>query len=149
MEAVIDKISNDLFKSRFEHELKFLEEEHSSDDRLNYVKNVLKQLNHKNVANQEQEDTKDRFSDVEQLMYQKKWRQLNNVHKVIKIREYLKILIEDTNNRKTVEKVLVSMVENRKLNSDKIVIYDTVRGKVEDITILKHDDEEDTYKVGK
>lgn len=76
-------------------------------------------------------------------LYKRKWTKLSNVHKIIKVKEFVsKLLIDDKNDKDNLKNELVKLIKNRYLTKKDQVKYDETRGKVIAIPIL-------TFKNGK
>ena len=76
-------------------------------------------------------------------LYKKPWTKLSNVHKIIKIKEFVsKLLIDDKRDKDELNKELTKLVKTRFLTKKDKVKYDSIKGKVIAIPIL-------TFKSGK
>ena len=76
-------------------------------------------------------------------LYKKKWTKLSNIHKIIKIKEFVsKLLIDNNVDRDNLKNELVELVKSKKLTKTDQVNYDCLNGKVIAIPIL-------TFKNGK
>ena len=79
----------------------------------------------------------------EDYLYKKPWTKLTNVHKMIKIKEFVnKLLITNENDKEELKKKLVGLIKTKKLTKKDMVKYDSINGRVIAIPILK-------YKNGK
>ena len=126
------------------------------DIQLNYFNNLLKQakknkldasiikkkindlneddLNDDTITNTETDRT---FSD--DYVYKKSWNKLNNVHKIIKIREFVnKLLIDNEKDKNKLKKKLITLVKNKSITKKKSVNYDSVNGRIVSIPILEY-----------
>jgi len=79
------------------------------------------------------------LEDAYNNVYTKKWNKLPNYHKVQKIKEYLneKYKSEPESKKKEIEQKLISLVQEGKLNSCRLVDYDTINKKINKVTLTK------------
>lgn len=76
-------------------------------------------------------------------LYKRKWTKLSNVHKIIKVKEFVsKLLIDDKKDKDVLKNELVGLIKSRYLTKKDKVKYDETKGKVIAIPIL-------TFKNGK
>ena len=76
-------------------------------------------------------------------LYQKTWIKLTPIHKIIKIKEFVNmLLINDENEKQLLKDKLVNMIKNKTLTKKEAVMYDSVKGKIISIVDLQ-------YKNGK
>ena len=100
-----------------------------------------KSYNQKNMVEVNSEGQEILYS--EDYLYKKPWTKLTNVHKMIKIKEFVnKLLINDEKDKDELKKKLVGMIKTKKLTKKDMVKYDSINGRVIAIPILK-------YKNGK
>ena len=70
-------------------------------------------------------------------LYKKPWTKLSNVHKIIKVKEFVsKLLINDKNDKEKLKKDLIGLIKTRKLTKKEQVKYDPIKGRVIAIPIL-------------
>ena len=74
---------------------------------------------------------------------------LNNIHKTTKIQEYLESIIDDKDERLDLLTILIDMVNNKKLNTKKMVDYDMENEKIVTIFVLKFNKKKDKYMIKK
>lgn len=70
-------------------------------------------------------------------LYKKPWTKLSNVHKIIKVKEFVsKLLIDDKNDKEKLKRSLIDLIKTRKLTKKEQVKYDPIKGRVIAIPIL-------------
>ena len=104
--------------------------------------NILKNLNDEKIelSITETEVIKDiEFSD--DYLYKKQWTKLSNIHKIIKIKEFVsKLLIDNESNKETLKDNLVQLIHNKYLTKKDKVKYDMVNGRIIAIPVLNFKD---------
>jgi hypothetical protein len=64
-------------------------------------------------------------------LYKKPWTRISEIHKIIKIKEFVsKLQIIDQKNKEFIESKLISLVKSKKLTKKDKVIYDKINGKI-------------------
>jgi len=85
----------------------------------------------------ENTETDMKYSD--EYVYKKSWNKLNNIHKIIKIKEFIDNLnTNDIEMKKKLKVQLVDMIKNKKLNKKTDVNYDMVNGNIIAIPIIQY-----------
>ena len=87
----------------------------------------------------ESEKEEDMYND--DYLYRKPWNRLTEIHKIIKIREFVGKLNCSDENINNLKKILEKMVYEKKLTKKNTVVYDSKEGHIISIPIL-------TYKNG-
>lgn len=90
-----------------------------------------------NIVESEKEE--DMYND--DYLYRKPWNRLTEIHKIIKIREFVEKLNCSNENISNLKKILEKMVYEKKLTKKNTVVYDSKEGHIISIPIL-------TYKNG-
>lgn len=90
-----------------------------------------------NIVESEKEE--DMYND--DYLYRKPWNRLTEIHKIIKIREFVGKLNCSDENINNLKKILEKMVYEKKLTKKNTVVYDSKEGHIISIPIL-------TYKNG-
>lgn len=90
-----------------------------------------------NIVESEKEE--DMYND--DYLYRKPWNRLTEIHKIIKIREFVEKLNCSDENISNLKKILEKMVYEKKLTKKNTVVYDSKEGHIISIPIL-------TYKNG-
>lgn len=75
---------------------------------------------------------------VEDFYYKKPWNKLQEVHKIIKMREFIDMLMCSKEDAYKIKKRLEKMIKDKRLTKKGTVLYDEKNGKVVSIPILKH-----------
>ena len=76
-------------------------------------------------------------------LYKRPWTKLSNIHKIIKLKEFIsKLLIDNQDEKDTLKKEVVKLVHGKVLTKKDKVKYDSVKGRVIAIPML-------TYKNNK
>lgn len=74
-------------------------------------------------------------------IYKKSWTKLNNIHKIIKIKEFVNnIKFDNENNRNKLKDELVELIKNKTLTKKNKIKYDDVNGKIISLTNLQYKD---------
>ena len=82
-------------------------------------------------------DTEPKYSD--EYIYHKPWNKLNNIHKIIKIKEFINNLETDDIDMKNKLKLnLTNMIKEKKLSKKTDVNYDSNLGSIISIPILQY-----------
>jgi len=120
----------------------------------NYYNSLKKSLNKINITNYDNdlecilsdenytdtETTSAIFSEntnCEEFYYKKPWNKLNIIHKKIKIKEFVNKLIIKSDEKQKLNKKLINLLNDKKLNKKDDVDYDSINGKIISISILK------------
>lgn len=109
-----------------------------SEDIINYF---LLKKNKKKEKDYDIENYKLNFeNDIEKLAYSRPWNKLHEIHKIIKMKEYVdKLNLKDKRDTCELKIILEEYIKNRKLNSIKIVDYDYCNLEIKSIKGLKID----------
>ena len=76
-------------------------------------------------------------------LYKRPWTKLSNIHKIIKLKEFIsKLLIDNQNEKDTLKKEVVKLIHCKVLTKKDKVKYDSIKGRVIAIPML-------TYKNNK
>lgn len=71
-------------------------------------------------------------------LYKKQWNKLTAIHKKIKVKEFVNMLLIDLENEKDELKNKLSMlIDNKELTKKDAIIYDSSKGKIVSIPLLK------------
>ena len=108
------------------------------EDKIEFVKNDFKRKN---------KTLKDDLDEINKLVYNKTWKKLPIFHKIVKIEEFIKDLVDDKNLQNEIIKELTKLVEDKKLNRAGIVDYDSQKGKILSISLFKFDPKTNTYEI--
>ena len=152
-----NKIEN--IKKRIE--VKYLQEliKQLSNDGSNYHLNSLQNLiiNLKNdieekkainqISNQKKSKANNIFDNLDQYMFNKPWNRLPEVHKLIKMKEYINksLIIYDNEKKNILIKKVFAAVKQKKLTRKGSVNYDQVKGRIVAIPSLKYDKNKEEY----
>jgi hypothetical protein len=64
-------------------------------------------------------------------LYKKPWTRISEVHKIIKVKEFVnKLQIIDQNNKEFIESKIISLIKSKILTKKDKVIYDKINGKI-------------------
>lgn len=111
------------------------------DELINDKKNMKKSVSSQNLTNTESPTSQQKFSD--EYLYLKPWTKLTAIHKIIKIKEYVNmLLIDNEEEKKELKENLIEMVKNKMITKKDSVLYDSTKGKIISIPLLQ-------YKNGK
>jgi len=95
------------------------------------------------------ENTKDRnlFDNMDQYMFNKPWNRLPEVHKFIKIKEYVNksLIIYENEKKEKLIKQMFTAVKQKKLTRKGSVNYDTVNCRIVSVPNLKYNKAKEIY----
>ena len=118
------------------------------DKKLKELKNIEASITESETAasNHENQNNTSESKEVvysDDYLYKKKWTKLSNVHKIIKVKEFVsKLLIDNKTDKDNLKNELIGLIKSRYLTKKDKVKYDESKGKVIAIPVL-------TYKNGK
>lgn len=154
MEAITDKINpirEKLFDEKFTNEIKELESQDLPhfQERLKILKLIIenKQKSKDLKFLKDNEETK--HEEVTRLMFKKQWSRLPQMHKAMKIKEFIESLSLNKKLIKKLTKELTNAIYEGKLRSKKDVNYDSVNCKIISISALDYNENQKTYKLKK
>ena len=82
-------------------------------------------------------ETSQKYND--NYLYKKPWNKLTSIHKKIKAKEFVNmLLINDNNEREELKNKLSHMIDNKELTKKDCVIYDSSKGMIASIPLLKY-----------
>ena len=132
---------NDIKNSK----LTISESENTESEKQNKKQNEDKNENQTEDEPRDENNTSELKEVVysDDYLYKRKWTKLSNVHKIIKVKEFVsKLLIDDMKDKDILRDELVDLIKNRYLTKKDTVKYDETKGNVIAIPIL-------TFKNGK
>lgn len=116
-------------------------------ENINISDNTLTETDTNKITTDPVEDNCQPLSDnneikySEDYLYKKQWSKLTNIHKIIKIKEFVnKLLINEEKDKDELKKTLIDMVKNKQLSKKEIVNYDSINGRIIAIIILEYKD---------
>jgi hypothetical protein len=126
----LERAKKKFFIQRLQYELDDLDPE---DQRYEIIKKIYDELTAKT------QDLDSLFDAANNNVYSKKWNRLPQYHKIQKIKEYLNSKYENIEERIKIETILNNKLKDGKLNSCKIVDYDTETFVIKKITFTKNE----------
>jgi hypothetical protein len=138
---------------RYLHELQKKLEEDGSDyhltelvEKITCCKNTL-QTNNNPPEKNTPEKTENTFENIDQYMFKRPWNRLPEIHKLIKIKEYVNqsLIIYESNNKDILIKEMFAAIKDKKLTRKGSVNYDPIKGRVVSIPSLQYDKSKETY----
>jgi hypothetical protein len=89
------------------------------------------------------------YENVDQYMFKRAWNRLPEVHKLIKIKEYVNksLIIYDKEKKEKLLKIMFSAIRAKQLTRKGSVIYDPIKGRVISVPNLKYNKKEETYHL--
>lgn len=114
-----------------------------TEDRLVKLDAIIKNIQEK--QSKYLKSKKSLFEDVDKMMYSREWKYLTPIHRSTKITEFLEETIPDDNIRADLIDKFNKLVFDKKLNTNKSVIYDVASHKITDIPVLKYENE--SYQI--
>ena len=131
---------------KFENELNYLNDSpFDNSTRINKLNNIIDKINNNNVNDKNEKKYDDFFNDVMSDVYLKKWIKLNIIHKKFKLEEYVNKKIKNKNENKKIINHLINMLNNKNIN--KYIDYNESLGYINNITILKKNEETNSYFI--
>ncbi len=167
----LDSIRIKFFKEKFVNELESLkcdleavEEDSNSDenssvegeDHTNWLRERIKNLEDIIAMVDKGEENSNKlkknklevdFDEINNYVYRKTWNRLPNFHKVVKIKEYIKELVNDEKTQNEIVKLLSKYVEEKKINTKKFVDYDSKDCKIVELKFFNYNEEDGTYEI--
>lgn len=104
-----------------------------------YLENLLDKLNN-NMTETETNtivNTDTEIKSEDDYIYKKEWNKLNNIHKIIKLKEYVNKLPISNSEKDELKTKLVSLVKSKKITKKTSVIYDIVNCRIINIPCLQ------------
>ena len=152
LKAIIDKMDI----KYYENIIKYLNKT-SSKINYNFIYDILKRYEkiEKQESNTETETSpliqnKSIILGTDDSHFKKSWSKLNNIHKIIKIKEWVNNLsIDDIIEKEKLKEELVNLVKMRILTKKEKVIYDEKEGKIKSIVDLIYKDNHYYYPITK
>ena len=90
---------------------------------------------------QNDNDTETEIKYSDEYVYKKPWNKLNNIHKIIKVKEFVDNLnTNDIDMKKILKAQLVSLIKIKKINKNTDVNYDVTNGNIIAIPIIQYKD---------
>jgi hypothetical protein len=87
--------------------------------------------------NNTESPTSQQFSD--DYLYLKPWAKLTPIHKIIKIKEFVNmLLIKNEEDKEALKEKLIDMVKNKVITKKDSVLYDSTKGKIISIPNLQY-----------
>jgi hypothetical protein len=87
------------------------------------------------------------FTEIDKYTYKKQWNKLPSIHKIIKIKEYIKETYGESELQDEIIIALNKYAEEGKINTKKNVIYDPNAEKILSIPILMVDKNKNTFSI--
>jgi hypothetical protein len=133
-------------------------------ERIKHVELIIENINNLNTTKKKDDSTNDKnkklifeerdglnnmLNEIEKYMYKKEWRKLPISHKITKIKEYIEETYKDKDNniRKKLIKDLSKHITNNKLKTEKYVLYDIEKCKINSIPALIYDHDNEIYNI--
>ena len=144
----LDLLSNKLEIKYYNNLIKYCKKTNTNYTAFEKVVKDLKNINNtitesETQLSQTQNDNKNNSSESKEViysddyLYKKQWTKLSNVHKIIKIKEFVsKLLIDNKEDKNILKKELIHLVKTRYLTKKDKVKYDSIKGKVIAIPVL-------------
>tara|TARA_A100001011_G_scaffold355745_1_gene399194 strand:- start:106 stop:546 length:441 start_codon:yes stop_codon:yes gene_type:complete len=107
-----------------------------------FIESKLQSLKDNETTITENENNRNSSKEIvysNDYLYKKAWSRLSEIHKIIKIKEFiLKLLIEKEDDKKDLENKLINLVKQKILTKKDRVKYDNVKGRIISIVDLKY-----------
>lgn len=130
---IINEINNRIIKNFInESNYKKSELENYKTDINKFIMSITENQTEKLKTESESEIMKQDLSKY----FKKPWDKLNNVHKIVKIKEFIESLNFSKSNRVKIERELIKKLDSKKINKNDI-IYDEELGRISTINNIK------------
>ena len=107
-----------------------------------FIESKLQSLKDNETTITENENNRNSSKEIvysNDYLYKKAWSRLSEIHKIIKIKEFiLKLLIEKEDDKKDLQNKLINLVKQKILTKKDRVKYDNVKGRIISIVDLKY-----------
>jgi hypothetical protein len=116
------------------------------------TKHIEKLLNNINDTIIESETTTILNTDTDiksedDYIYKKEWNKLNNIHKIIKIKEYVNNLSINSTEKDVLKNTFINFVKNKKITKKSSVVYDIINCRIINIPCLEFKNGKYTIKT--
>lgn len=126
---------------------------------IKYYNNIIKYCKRTNISSKPFEEILDKFKESQNsikdssisetqnfdlnfsndYLYKKPWTKLSNIHRKIKIKEFVsKLLIDSNKEKKDLESKLIELIDEKFLTKKDRVKYDSINGRIIAIPILTY-----------
>jgi len=148
----VDLIRLEMSQIKFKNELIALKQQDNKSDNKEKEQRITSlELIIKNLDNERDilliDKKKKKFAEIDQLMFKKKWMHLAPFHRLVKIEEYLRNNIKDVNTLNKLINDFTTLINNKKLTTQKSVLYDFTVQQITAIPALILDEKNNTYKI--
>lgn len=146
-----DIIKNKLKIKKFSNELKNISDDHPI--RAQHIQTILDELetfDDEAVDTENKMEIKHVYDEITKLMFQKPWNKLPEIHKILKVKEFVNQLIQlnDKKSQKKKKKLLeklVNGIRKRELTKKNTVEYDSKNACIIKINKLEYNEEKKVY----
>lgn len=144
----IDQIKINMKRFKFQNELDYLKSNRLDDNNTDWIQSrieklelIIQQINEDEEVfkRTKKNNVKDMFIEIDKYIYKKPWSRLTNFHKINRITEFVNDNIDET-RKEYILNELVTMVNDKKLNTKNKVDYDSQNCKIIKIKVLKEKD---------
>lgn len=151
----IENIKINNFNNKLQNELKYLKDENNSTssfsnlanryDRIKLLETLLEiPIEQQTTIEQQRENM---TKEMSQYVFRKQWNKLYEIHKVIKIKEFVKENVKDQKMQIEITEKLVEHIGNGMINTKKYVVYDPNTEKILTLPCLTVDEEKKAYQI--
>lgn len=116
----------------------------ADDKSKNQIMDIIKVLTQEEPE-EVQAEQKILFKGIDKMMFQRQWRRLPMIHKIMKIKEYVLESLLECDNKDEVLDVMIDAVQN-KLLKNKDVKYDPLKGRIIAIPRLGYNNIDKVYE---
>lgn len=135
----IKKTKNDLFLQKFLNEI----EDITDKDRISKLQDITYLHGIKKKTSIQQ----NMFADVEEHMFKKPWKRLPDVHKIMKIKEFLDNNITGETEKKKLFKTIKKKYIKEGPTLSKCIKYDNKNGTITNITCIVYNKKKQKYSL--
>jgi len=111
---------------------------------INFIKEKLKNLTEDSLTESEinpNPNLNPKIIYSDDYLYKKSWNRISEIHKIIKIKEFVsKLLIENNDDKKSLELKLIKLIKNKKLTKKDKIKYNSIKGRIISIPDLEYYD---------
>lgn len=128
----IDEIVKDNKLFRFASEL----QDTTDSERKKHL-NIIIQLLQGKHPDDAHKKLQELYTYIDKQIYKQTWTKLTKDQKIIKIKEFVKDTINDSEERESIENELIQLINKGKLKTIRDVTYDSEQSKIITISVLK------------
>jgi hypothetical protein len=137
------KLQNKTDKIYYNNLIKYLNKNKINDkfieNKLNYIQKSITSISDSEKTKETHETKEEEIKYSDDYLYKKPWTRLSEIHKIIKMKEFVsKLLIENIENKDYLEKKLINLIKKKKITKKDKINYDKINGQIISIPDLSY-----------